>query len=396
MSLILANFPSLTGRFAVGCHDIEWKSKKPTDHDSNKPSAKSVLMRLYYPASVKKGDVRANWITHSQYAKALCDIAKLPAFLSNWLSGLASIKKTRFYMDADILDDQQKPFPVIVFSHGLGGNRLIYSSICSDLASHGFVVVAIEHRDGSASLAKGIDDEWIQYDNVPPEIWGFRHHQLRHRVSEVDLCLAGLDAIALEGLNDANAPHFKGKLDMNSLVMAGHSFGGATTMLTLNEKDTRFQCGVLLDPWAQPLMMMADKHVQIKKPVIAILSEQFTFWPDNFESVKELIDSSTCSNESLCLTLNGTEHQHQSDVLLVLRYFTIFDFRSPFQIDPVRAIDLNTEAAVTFINKCIKSTPCRNNNNNNNKRKRNSSAAVNSNTSNFGFTRVIKKSKVAA
>ncbi|GAN05816.1 platelet-activating factor acetylhydrolase-like [Mucor ambiguus] len=392
MSLILANFPSLTGRFAVGCHDIEWKNKKAANLHNSEPSAKSVLMRLYYPARVKKGDTRANWITHSQYAKALCDIAKLPAFLSNWLSGLASIKKTRFYMDADILDDQQEPFPVIVFSHGLGGNRLIYSSICADLASHGFVVVAIEHRDGSASLAKGIDDEWIQYDNVPPEIWGFRHHQLRHRVSEVDLCLAALDEIALKGLNDANAPHFKGKLDMNSLVMAGHSFGGATTMLTLNERNTRFQCGVLLDPWAQPLMMMVDKHVQIKKPVVAILSEQFTFWPDNFESVKELIDNSTCSNESICLTLNGTEHQHQSDVLLVLRYFTIFDFRSPFQIDPVRAIDLNTEAAVTFINKCIKSTTCRNNK----KRKNSSSAAVNSNTTNFGFTRVIKKSKLAA
>lgn len=70
MSLILANFPSLTGRFAVGCHDIEWKNKKTTvDLHNNEPSAKSVLMRLYYPASIKKGDARANWITHSQYAK---------------------------------------------------------------------------------------------------------------------------------------------------------------------------------------------------------------------------------------------------------------------------------------------------------------------------------------
>ncbi|KAI8647007.1 platelet-activating factor acetylhydrolase [Parasitella parasitica] len=386
MSLILANFPSLTGKFAVGCHDIEWKNRNPAV-DNNKSLARSVLMRLYYPANIKKYDHKANWITDSQYAKALCDIAKLPAFLSNWLSGLASIKKTRFYKDAEILDDQKRPFPVVVFSHGLGGNRLIYSSICSDLASHGFVVVAIEHRDGSASLAKGIDDEWIQYDNVPPEIWGFRHHQLRHRVSEVDLCVAGLDEIAVKGLNEANAPQLKGKLDMKSLVMAGHSFGGATTMLVLNAKNCRFQCGVLLDPWAQPLMMMVDKQVQIKKPVIAILSEQFTFWPDNFESVKELIDSSTCSSQSICLTLNGTEHQHQSDVLLVLRYFTLFDFRSPFQIDPVRAIDLNTEAAVTFINKCITSTSF------NSKKRRNTATASNAN---FGFTRVIKKSRLAA
>jgi platelet-activating factor acetylhydrolase len=125
--------------------------------------------------------------------------------------------------------ESETPFPVIIFSHGLGGNRLIYSCICSDLASHGFVVAAIEHRDGSASLAKGIQDEWIQYDNVPPEVWGFRHHQLRHRVSEVELCLASLDDIARNG-HTQNGPQFKGRLNMNSLVMAGHSFGGATTV----------------------------------------------------------------------------------------------------------------------------------------------------------------------
>lgn len=218
------------------------------------------------------------------------------------------MKKTRFYKEADIFDSK---FPVVVFSHGLGGNRLIYSCICSDLASHGFIVAAIEHRDGSASLAKGIlQDEWIQYDNVPPEIWGFRHHQLRHRVNEVELCLSALDHL------NHNDSKWKNKMNMESLVMAGHSFGGATTMLMLNEVKTRFKCGLLLDPWAQPLMMLADKHVHIKKPVIAILSEQFSFWPDNYESVQELINNSKFASKSVCLALTGTEHQHQSDVLV--------------------------------------------------------------------------------
>lgn len=37
-------------------------------------------------------------------------------------------------------------FPVIVFSHGLASMRTIYCGICSDLASQGFVVAAVEHR----------------------------------------------------------------------------------------------------------------------------------------------------------------------------------------------------------------------------------------------------------
>lgn len=34
----------------------------------------------------------------------------------------------------------------VIFSHGLGGFRRMYSNIFCDLASRGFLVVALEHR----------------------------------------------------------------------------------------------------------------------------------------------------------------------------------------------------------------------------------------------------------
>ncbi len=46
------------------------------------------------------------------------------------------------------------PLPVVVFSHGLGGNRYAYSILCSNLAAQGYVVYAIEHADGSSSGCK--------------------------------------------------------------------------------------------------------------------------------------------------------------------------------------------------------------------------------------------------
>jgi hypothetical protein len=43
---------------------------------------------------------------------------------------------------------------VVIFSHGLAGNRVLYSVICSELASQGYVVLAVEHSDGTASCCK--------------------------------------------------------------------------------------------------------------------------------------------------------------------------------------------------------------------------------------------------
>ena len=81
-----------------------------------------------------------------------------------------------------ITQDNIKGFPVVVFSHGLISHFHIYSGICSDLASHGYVVAAVEHKDGSASLAlrrvpgPGVQegqydqyvDEWIPYNEILP------------------------------------------------------------------------------------------------------------------------------------------------------------------------------------------------------------------------------------
>lgn len=42
----------------------------------------------------------------------------------------------------------------MIFSHGLAGTRTTYSQYCSALASEGYVVLSIEHKDGSGPMVR--------------------------------------------------------------------------------------------------------------------------------------------------------------------------------------------------------------------------------------------------
>ena len=73
-------------------------------------------------------------------------------------------------------------FPLIVFSHGLCGSFFIYSGTCCDLASHGYVVGSVEHKERSSCIAlhrvpgprvqegdyDHYTDEFIPFDNTYP------------------------------------------------------------------------------------------------------------------------------------------------------------------------------------------------------------------------------------
>ena len=82
---------------------------------------------------------------------------------------------------AELNKDQK--WPLLVFSHGLGCARFTYSQICYDLASFGFIVIAPEHRDGSACLSFSIDKAGQK--------WTVPHRRIGNKLHDkiVKLCL---------------------------------------------------------------------------------------------------------------------------------------------------------------------------------------------------------------
>ncbi|KAF2362124.1 Platelet-activating factor acetylhydrolase-like [Trinorchestia longiramus] len=145
----------------------------------------------------------------------------------------------------------EKKLPVIVFSHGLAANRSLYSSVCSQLASHGFVVAALEHRDGSACGSFTLDDEgekvWLDFELHKPgdQQIVLRSRQLGTRVEECMRTLSVLERMDAGGIKNELQSSFeleqlKGRLDLSRPIIAGHSFGGCTAINT-QLSDKRFK-----------------------------------------------------------------------------------------------------------------------------------------------------------
>ncbi|KAI3399982.1 hypothetical protein diail_5138 [Diaporthe ilicicola] len=178
--------PYYTGPYSVGYLEIELPVDEPRSFSrikrEHRPALQldTVLFSVYYPTN---GDPAAEhrvlWLprprgpTCKGYAKFFnvpnlpvtaymgltCMFTKLPALrnpkLANTRPSGAGAEATA---REKLFDDLRPRFAVVVFSHGLGGSRTMYSTVCGDLASHGFVVVAMEHRDGSGART---------YVNVP-------------------------------------------------------------------------------------------------------------------------------------------------------------------------------------------------------------------------------------
>jgi platelet-activating factor acetylhydrolase len=56
----------------------------------------------------------------------------------------------------------------IVFSHGLTAGRSMYSMHCCEMASHGYIVFALDHQDGSAAYTEDSKGKPIIFDTKAP------------------------------------------------------------------------------------------------------------------------------------------------------------------------------------------------------------------------------------
>lgn len=113
--------------------------------------------------------------------------------------------------------------PLVIFSHGLANGADGYSYLGEQWASHGFVVIHPQHH--------GNDIDLVREQGLLALLRSTRDHKhWRDRPEDVSFLLDTLAAIEGGSTDDPFVPPIRGRLDLERVAVAGHSYGAFTAV----------------------------------------------------------------------------------------------------------------------------------------------------------------------
>ena len=286
--------PTPTGGNKVGTRVmklVDATREDPYLADGNK---RELMVRFWYPASLAQGCQAAEYTSAGvwSYFSELKGVA-LPHVATNscWNAPMAS-----------------GPHPVVVFTHGYTGTFTDYTFLFEDLASRGYVVASVDHTyeatavefpDGrmvksvlGSYLAKGakMDEQTVTFAVL------VRLGDLKFVVDE------------LERLNAGSNNPFAGKLDMSRVALVGHSVGGLTALLGV-EEEPRFRAGVTLDGVLPDFV-----PVGTQTPMLVLTAGNDGWGESDCRLWNGL------SGPRMAVNLKGAEHVTPSDAVWLAKY----------------------------------------------------------------------------
>ena len=241
LALLIAFVPSLpepSGPHHVGSHIFRWTDNSRAETLTPDPSDhRQVIAQAWYPTDTAKGRAVPYFEAQDNLPGS---VGGLPSFM---YSSFGEIN-THATFDSPI-SPAQAAWPVLVFSPGLSVPREAYTALCADLASRGYVVIALStpYESAPTVLAGG----QVVGQTVHPDVMGPAPHPELERLIDIRAADSSfvLDQLTSLAKTDRSSP-LAGRLDLHHVGIVGHSLGGATAVQTM-AADARFKVGVNLD-----------------------------------------------------------------------------------------------------------------------------------------------------
>ena len=226
------------------------------------------------------------------------------------------------------------------------------------------ICLAVEQRDESAVTTSYPSDDgsfkWIPYRHVK-----LFHNDLPIRQEQLDLRVADIKK-TIDLLNDIQNGNkiqnvlqsefqmekLSGVMDLNKIILMGHSFGSSTVLKSLLSLDC-VKLGVCLDAWMYPLQGMDSSLVQ--QPLHFINMQTFQI-QRNLKMMTEYIGKGGINTDDRkVITIKNAKHTDQSDIPFTLPQPLLWIFGMKSKVDPFLVIDVTTALALDFIADKLKS-----------------------------------------
>ncbi|MFN3984926.1 MAG: alpha/beta hydrolase family protein [Rhodocyclaceae bacterium] len=249
--------PEPTGSHCVSRLDLHLVDpQRRMDHRETDPARhRELMLTIYYPSAAGSTGPRSSYLNPTLWGMLLDETQ-----LHDYATGPVVPMSGR---DRPMAHGQR--YPVVLFSHGWGLPSLLYASLAEEIASHGAIVVAIEHSrvasvvmlpDGRIIDQLGGDDEDDEdalTDDDYAQLSQIMTDDQRFVLNWLQTHGTGLERIG-------------GAFDFNRVGSVGHSLGGSAA-LQASRTDHRIRAGINIDgrvfgelfgPWTKPMLIMTS------------------------------------------------------------------------------------------------------------------------------------------
>ena len=377
-TLPVFKLPKPTGTYDVGIKYLHLIDKKRIDPFLDTSTKNRELMvKVYYPAKMDNTKSVSRYFHNSPgLIRSFTAFYNVPNFVFDHLL-LVRTNSTEGLQ----LSKQQQNYPVVLFSHGAGTSMEVQTSQSEDLASHGYIVVAIDHTYVSAATV--FPDRIVSAREATTD---FNTVEPAEIITQIMADDAAFVIEQLGEMNDGKSDSlFDGKLDIEKIGIIGHSVGGAVAYnLAIN--DSRVKAAINLDGrvyitpedpknMAAFLMLASDKyHVQtlqdrqsLLKNFEGMTSEEqknilFMYgspeayaeaYNKDFQNVVGLTDVLKVSGN--LFTIEGSDHMKFTDIGLFIGASQLREFIGiGGKTDPVKCLAITKSLTVAFFDQHLK------------------------------------------
>jgi dienelactone hydrolase len=277
-------------------------------------------------------------------APAVAEWINLPSFFLDHLS----LSRSPAFQDARVYPGIDR-YPVVLFSHGYGGFRAQNTNQAIYLASHGFIVAAVEHTYGAVvTVFPDGETAYHNPDTLPDGLTGLENLAATRRLGDQwagDLAYT-LDILRLLDRGE-EGDLFLNRFNLDNVGVMGHSTGGGAA-IEFCRRDPRCTSVLTMDPDMKPVSEQT-LETGLAIPALHLFSESWSSG-ENQQAFSRF--ATQAADDSWTGSIAGTAHYDFTDLPLLTPLASMIGLKGP--ISGPRVIEIINNYTLAFFDFTLK------------------------------------------